>query len=84
MLAKVVKPFPYYGDGVTLENLNEGDERDFGSMTEGLIKAGLVVVGEVPKAAVEVAVETIEEPPLETKPAVEEPIETKPARRARK
>lgn len=67
MLAKVVKPFPYYGDGVTLENLNVGDERDFGTMTDGLVRAGFVSVGEAP---VEQTAEPLTEPPLETKPAI--------------
>lgn len=34
---KVVRPFPVSWDGLTLENLSVGDERDFGEMTAGLL-----------------------------------------------
>jgi hypothetical protein len=38
----VVRPFPFAGNGYTLESLNAGDERDFGSATAGLLAAGLI------------------------------------------
>lgn len=42
MLHRVVRPFPCSFDGLTLVDLNAGDERDFGSMATGLVKAGLI------------------------------------------
>ena len=39
---RVVKPFPYANDGVTLVDLNVGDERDFGELASGLISEGWV------------------------------------------
>lgn len=41
---RVVKPFPYSVDGFTLIDLNVGDERDFGSMADGLVDEGFVEV----------------------------------------
>jgi hypothetical protein len=44
---RVVKPFPYSEDGFTLIDLSIGDERDFGSMADGLVAEGWVeAVGE--------------------------------------
>lgn len=42
MGCKVVRPFPYAGNGYTLENLVPGDERDFGAATSGLVAAGFI------------------------------------------
>jgi hypothetical protein len=39
---KVLKAFPCSFDGIKSETLAPGDERDFGSMAEGLKKAGLI------------------------------------------
>jgi hypothetical protein len=39
---KVLKQFPCSFDGIKSEMLRPGDERDFGSMAEGLKKAGLI------------------------------------------
>ncbi|MER9471084.1 hypothetical protein [Mesorhizobium sp. M0520] len=39
---KVLKAFPCSFDGIKAINLNPGDEREFGSMAEGLQKAGLI------------------------------------------
>ncbi|MER8560177.1 hypothetical protein [Mesorhizobium sp. M0578] len=39
---KVLKAFPCSFDGIKAEPLNVGDERDFGSMAEGLTQAGLI------------------------------------------
>lgn len=44
MLAKVIKPFAFFADGITQENLNVGDEREFGDMTSGLVKEGYVML----------------------------------------
>jgi len=38
----VLEPFPFAGDGFTVEHLKVGDKRDFGAATGGLIAAGLV------------------------------------------
>lgn len=43
-MATVLVPFPFAGNGFTVEHLNVGDERDFGSATEGLKAAGLISV----------------------------------------
>jgi len=42
MLHKVVVPFPCSWDGFTLVDLVIGDERDFGSMADGLVAAGWI------------------------------------------
>lgn len=43
-MAVVLLPFPYAGNGFTIENLNAGDVRDFGAATDGLVDAGLISV----------------------------------------
>lgn len=45
-MAIVLKPFPFAGDGFTLESLAPGDERDFGSCTDGLVAEGLIATGD--------------------------------------
>lgn len=65
MLHRVVRPFPYSEDGLTLVDLNVGDERDFGDMAGGLVAEGWV----------ETAVEAVVKRDDETAPAV------KPAKR---
>jgi hypothetical protein len=46
---RVVRPFPVSWDGLTLENLHAGDEREFGEMTAGLLAEGYIEpVGAVP------------------------------------
>ena len=62
MLAKVIKPFAFYADGITPENLNVGDERDFGSMTAGLEKAGYVSVDSLDEDPVDPSAEPAAEP----------------------
>lgn len=42
MLHRVVRPFPCSFDGLTLIDLNAGDERDFGTMAAGLTDAGFI------------------------------------------
>ncbi len=39
---RVVRPFAYSADGLTLVDLNVGDERDFGDLTSGLLKEGYI------------------------------------------
>ncbi|WP_153417325.1 hypothetical protein [Sinorhizobium medicae] len=56
---KVVRPFAYSVDGLTLVDLSVGDERDFGDLTVGLLKEGYIE----PAAA---AVEPTDEPVPET------------------
>ncbi|RWX28951.1 hypothetical protein EHH54_31750 [Rhizobium leguminosarum] len=46
-MAVVLKPFDYASDGFTVEHLNEGDERDFGAATDGLVAEGFVSEGDV-------------------------------------
>lgn len=58
-MAVVIVPFPFAGNGFTVEYLVAGDERDFGSATAGLVEAGLIseevkvaaVVGAIANAA---------------------------------
>lgn len=70
---KVVKPFPYSVDGFTLIDLNVGDERDFGAMTDGLVGEGFIEPVAAKVAVIERAV--VAEPVIETKPAPVEEIE---------
>lgn len=41
-MAAVLKPFAFTADGYTVEHLNEGDDREFGAFTDGLVEAGLI------------------------------------------
>lgn len=50
---KVVKPFLYAGDGITVVKLIPGDERDFGTSTVGLLKEGFIEEAKGKKAAEE-------------------------------
>lgn len=54
MLYRVVRPFPLSLDGLTLIDLNAGDEReDFGGMQDGLAAEGYIEpVGAVAASAV--------------------------------
>lgn len=46
MLRKVIKPFAYAADHVTVEALSPGDERDFPvEIVPGLEAEGLIAVG---------------------------------------
>lgn len=61
---RVVRPFPVSWDGLTLVDLNAGDERDFGEMTAGLLAEGYIepaesvpVVDPTPEPVVEPVVE---------------------------
>lgn len=84
MVHKVVKPFPYSEDGVTLIGLNVGDERDFGALAEGLASEGWVeaVDGSVePTPEPEPAPEPAPEPTPESEQA---PEPEKPAKKAGK
>lgn len=53
MSFRVVRPFPYSEDGLTLIGLVSGDEReDFAGMEVGLVAEGYIVpVGDAPAAA---------------------------------
>lgn len=56
---RVVKPFPFSENGFTLVDLNVDDERDFGSMADGLVAEGWIApVGTKKEAPVEFAVES--------------------------
>lgn len=48
---KVVRPFAYAANGYTLEHLNVGAERDFGSATAGLLAEGYIEAVEAKKPA---------------------------------
>lgn len=43
-MAVVIKPFEFASDGFTIESLVTGDERDFGSATDGLVDEGFINV----------------------------------------
>lgn len=60
-------PFPYAGDGYTVEWLKPGDERDFGAVAAGLASAGLIAA---PKAQDPSESET---PPVAPESDVEQP-----------
>lgn len=47
---KVVRPFPYSEDGLTIVHLIAGDERDFGILTAGLVAEGYVEAVQVDPA----------------------------------
>lgn len=61
-MAVVIKPFSCSFDGVTSELLHPGDERDFGTMTDGLVAEGYISESKSPKSSV---TETIVEPLVE-------------------
>lgn len=67
MFYRVVRPFPLSLDGLTLIDLNAGDEReDFGGMQDGLIAEGYIEL--VAAEPIEPA-ETVEVPaPLDIQP----------------
>lgn len=46
----VIEPFPFAGDGFTVEFLKPGDQRDFGSAEQGLIDAGFVAASAATEA----------------------------------
>lgn len=60
MPSHVVKiPFPYAGDGFTVEHLKVGESRDFGMSAEGLLSEGLIEVGDpIPGEPVHPAVQS--------------------------
>lgn len=41
----MLRPFPFAGDGHTVEHLVAGEDREFGDCTEGLIAEGFISVG---------------------------------------
>lgn len=57
MMHRVVKPFAYSADGIALVDLNVGDERDFGSLADGLLAEGWVEPVVIGDAAAEVQAE---------------------------
>lgn len=72
MLHKVVAPFPCSWDGITSVDLEIGDERDFGSMADGLVAIGWIeelpvaaakAVPDVSPAALFAAVQPVDKPP---------------------
>ena len=67
---RVVKPFPYSVDGFTLIDLNVGDEREFGTATDGLLKEGYIEASGARahvESALYPAIEfAIDETPIET------------------
>lgn len=70
---KVVRPFAYSVDGLTLVDLSVGDERDFGELAVGLLAEGWIE----PAIASEAAAESqAEESVLVV--AAEEPVAIEP------
>jgi hypothetical protein len=70
MLHKVVKPFPFAADGVTLVDLDVGDERDFGGLADGLMAEGWVEAGEDAEPAVEPVAPVAEPVAAQVEPVV--------------
>lgn len=60
----VLVPFPFAGDGFTVEWLTPGDVRDFGAAAKGLAAAGLIS---------EAAVSDGDAPPPASEPDAEPP-----------
>ncbi|RWN51394.1 MAG: hypothetical protein EOS04_24280 [Mesorhizobium sp.] len=82
MLHRVLKPFPFAGNGYTLEHLSVGDEREFGTAADGLISEGYIsLVAKGEERAVE-PIEIAEEPAAVIAEGLVEPaavFETLPA-----
>lgn len=76
MLHRVVTPFPCSWDGITSVDLEIGDERDFGSMADGLVAIGWI-------EAIEARAPAATEPRVSVA-AVQPHEEPAPARRKRK
>lgn len=73
-------PFPCSWDGITLVDLNVGDERDFGSMAAGLVGMGWIEpVGEVAPIVVDEPVESTADPVEPVVEPVGEPAPADPA-----
>lgn len=68
MISTVIKAFLYSANGYTVENLKAGDERDFGSGTDGLIKAGLIAAAETKTKTTDPFVAPVVEPRVVLKP----------------
>lgn len=71
ILAIVLVPFPYAGNGYTLESLVAGDEREFGAATDGLVAEGFIAI-------VETALTVAEEEDAVVPVAVDEPLDEHP------
>lgn len=57
-MAVVLMPFAFAANGYTVVDLEIGDERDFGSATDGLVDAGFISVEDTDSPVVEaVAIE---------------------------
>lgn len=78
-MAVVLLPFPFAGNGFTIEHLNAGDEREFGSATDGLAAAGLISIE--PTASRDGASAEAEPATAESVDAVEAPKKTPQKRR---
>ncbi|MER9911697.1 hypothetical protein NKJ71_13795 [Mesorhizobium sp. M0050] len=73
-MAIVLKPFPFAGDGHTLEHLVAGAEREFGGCTDGLVAEGYIALDVAKESAAAVAVAAEESPaPDEIEAGTEEP-----------
>lgn len=74
MLHRVVKPFPVSWDGLTLVDLNAGDERDFGTMTDGLLREGYIeaISAPVERAEEPAASESVADAPADDAPQIEQ------------
>lgn len=59
-MAVVIKPFPYAGDGFTVERLIAGDERDFGAAAAGLAAEGFIEPASAAKSEATVVAEPAE------------------------
>lgn len=80
----VLKPFLHSTDGIRCTKLVEGDQRDFGALAHGLLKAGFIG----PIEPDPVPAPAPEEPVLAAEPATEEPasdaVDPQPRTRSRR
>ncbi|MGQ3295828.1 MAG: hypothetical protein ACT6U0_26965, partial [Shinella sp.] len=63
----MLQPFAFAANGFTVEYLNVGDNRDFGSAAEGLAAAGMISVDAVAAAIEEDAPTIVVTPPMSSK-----------------
>lgn len=78
-MAVVLLPFPFAGNGFTIEHLNAGDEREFGSATGGLVAAGLISV----EAGASAEVASVESEPVADVESADSAVAQKKTQRRR-
>lgn len=67
MLHRVVTPFRCSWDGITSVDLEIGDERDFGSMADGLVAEGFIEAVDAVAVAADATVAPVVKPAKRTR-----------------